>query len=228
MGPLERKLNWVCVARNHRSLVSLSVACGLSRTTLFNAVNRERSGRLVQLEARTAEKIAYSQRLPLEWVLHGDADDAPNSSYPPASQSFGSSYPANTTYGSASSGGAYSGSAHSSNAYSGNASFGSASSGGPSSARGPVSVPNTSSVLARRPGAGEAVDMSVLRSVVDTLVQHDGLSKEEASSLVGNVLFTEDAWGSSSLDLYRAVRARLEMRGRDSQRMPDSQLGAGE
>lgn len=192
MGPLERKLNWVCVARNHRSLVSLSVACGLSRTTLFNAVNRERSGRLVQLEARTAEKIAYSQRLPLEWVLHGDVDDAPNSSYPPASQPFGSAYAAN--------------------------SFG----------NGPASVPNTSSVLARRPGAGEAVDMSLLRSVVDTLVQHDGLSKEEASSLVGNVLFTDEAWGSSSLDLYRAVRGRLEMRGRDSQRMPDSQLGAGE
>jgi hypothetical protein len=198
MGPLERKLNWVCVARNHRSLVSLSVACGLSRTTLFNAVNRERSGRLVQLEARTAEKIAYSQRLPLEWVLHGDVDDAPNSSYPPASQPFGSSYAANTSFGSTS--------------------FG----------NGPASVPNTSSVLARRPGAGEAVDMSLLRSVVDTLVQHDGLSKEEASSLVGNVLFTDEQWGSSSLDLYRAVRARLEMRGRDSQRMPDSRLGAGE
>jgi len=199
MGPLERKLNWICVARNHRSLVSLSVACGLSRTTLFNAVNRERSGRLVQLEARTAEKIAYSQRLPLEWVLHGDVDDAPNSSYPPASQPFGSAYvAANNTFG--------------------GASFG----------NGPASVPNTSSVLARRPGAGEAVDMSLLRSVVDTLVQHDGLSKEEASSLVGNVLFTEEAWGSSSLDLYRAVRARLEMRGRDSERMPDSQLGAGE
>ncbi|MET0414141.1 MAG: hypothetical protein ABW217_22720 [Polyangiaceae bacterium] len=191
------------MARNHRSLVSLSVACGLSRTTLFNAVNRERSGRLVQLEARTAEKIAYSQRLPLEWVLHGDVDDAPNSSYPPASQPFGSSYAANTSFGSTSFG---------------NTSFG----------NGPASVPNTSSVLARRPGAGEAVDMSLLRSVVDTLVQHDGLSKEEASSLVGNVLFTDEAWGSSSLDLYRAVRARLEMRGRDSQRMPDSQLGAGE
>jgi hypothetical protein len=209
MGPLERKLNWICVARNHRSLVSLSVACGLSRTTLFNAVNRERSGRLVQLEARTAEKIAYSQRLPLEWVLHGDVDDAPNSSYPPASQPFGSAYvAANNTFGGASFG---------------NASFGNASFG-----NGPPSVPNTSSVLARRPGAGEAVDMSLLRSVVDTLVQHDGLSKEEASSLVGNVLFTEEAWGNSSLDLYRAVRARLEMRGRDSQRMPDSQLGAGE
>lgn len=197
MGPLERKLNWVCVARNHRSLVSLSVACGLSRTTLFNAVNRERSGRLVQLEARTAEKIAYSQRLPLEWVLHGDVDDAPSSSYPPASQPFGNSYAANSF---------------------GNSSFG----------NGPASGPNTSSVLARRPGAADAVDMSLLRSVVDTLVQHDGLSKEEASSLVGNVLFTDEAWGNSSLDLYRAVRARLETRGRDSQRMPDSQLGAGE
>jgi hypothetical protein len=194
MGPLERKLNFICAARNHRSLVSLSVACGLSRTTLFNAVNRERSGRLVQLEARTAEKIAYSQRLPLEWVLHGDVDDPPSSSYPPASQPFGS------------------------------AGFGS----NPAFGNGPASVPNTSSVLARRPGAGEAVDMGVLRSVVDTLVQHDGLSKEEASSLVGNVLFTDEAWGSSSLDLYRAVRARLEARGRDSQRMPDSQLGAGE
>jgi hypothetical protein len=189
MGPLERKLNWVCAARNHRSLVSLSVACGLSRTTLFNAVNRERSGRLVQLEARTAEKIAYSQRLPLEWVLHGDVDDAPSSSYPPASQSFG-----NPSYG----------------------------------ANGPASVPNTSSVLARRPGVGEAVDMGLLRSVIDTLVQHDGLSKEEASSLVGSVLFTDDTWGKSSLDLYRAVRARLEARGRDSQRLPDSRLGAGE
>jgi hypothetical protein len=188
MGPLERKLNWVCAARNHRSLVSLSVACGLSRTTLFNAVNRERSGRLVQLEARTAEKIAYSQRLPLEWVLHGDVDDAPSSSYAPASQSFAPQ----------------------------------------SSSNGPASVPNTSSVLARRAGTGEAVDMALLRSVVDTLIQHDRLSKEEASSLVGNVLFTDEAWGSSSLDLYRAVRARLEARGRDRRRMPDSQLGAGE
>lgn len=203
MGPLERKLNWVCAARNHRSLVSLSVACGLSRTTLFNAVNRERSGRLVQLEARTAEKIAYSQRLPLEWVLHGDVDDAPASSYPPASQSFGAQ--------------SYSAQAYSAQALA-PASFG----------NGPASVPNTSSVLARRAGTGEAVDMALLRSVVDTLTQHDGLSKEEASSLVGNVLFTDEAWGNSSLDLYRAVRARLEARGRDSQRMPNSQLGAGE
>lgn len=182
MGPLERKLNWVCAVRNHRSLVSLSLACGLSRTTLFNAVNRERSGRLVQLEARTAEKIAYSQRLPLEWVLHGDPDDPPASTYP-----------------------------------------------APSFAAQVVQVvPNTSRVLARQAGSSEAVDMGVLRSVVDTLVTHDGLSKEEASSLVGNVLFAQEPWGSSSLDLYRAVRERLNARGRGEGAAPmaDAKLGA--
>jgi hypothetical protein len=175
VGPLERKLNWVCAARNHRSLVSLSLACGLSRTTLFNAVNRERAGRLVQLEARTAEKIAQSQRLPLEWILHGDPDAPPSETYGPSGFTSGA-----------------------------------------------ISVvPNTSRVFARRPGQsslalGEAVDMGLLRSVVDTLVTHDGLSKDEASSLVGNVLFTDEAWGTSSLDLYRAARARLVARGRSA------------
>ena len=185
MGPLERKLNWVCAARNHRSLVSLSLACGLSRTTLFNAVNRERTGRLVQLEARTAEKIAQSQRLPLEWILHGDPDVPPTGRVPTGSVPAG--YVPSEAY-----------------APSGFAS-------------GAISaVPNTSRVFARRAGLGEAVDMGLLRSVVDTLVTHDGLSKDEASSLVGNVLFTDEAWGTSSLDLYRAARARLVARGRSA------------
>lgn len=85
MTSLGDRLDWIIERRGLGSLRRLSLAAGLSHSTLANAVARERAGRDPNLSARALAEIARLGGVTLDWLRSGEgAPVAQEPNSPPA------------------------------------------------------------------------------------------------------------------------------------------------
>ncbi|HOU92942.1 MAG TPA: hypothetical protein PLU22_17935, partial [Polyangiaceae bacterium] len=78
MNTLADRLEWIVANRDFVSLRRLSMAAGLSHSTLSNAVKREREGGEANLAMTSLAAVAKVARVPVDWLVNGGPPpDAP-------------------------------------------------------------------------------------------------------------------------------------------------------
>lgn len=74
MQNLSDRLEWIAERRGYVSLRRLSLAAGLSHSTLSNAVARERAGGSHNLTTASLRAVASIADVPFEWLMDGGSD----------------------------------------------------------------------------------------------------------------------------------------------------------
>jgi len=78
VNTLADRLEWIVANRDFVSLRRLSMAAGLSHSTLSNAVKREREGGEANLAMTSLAAVAKVARVPVDWLVNGGPPpDAP-------------------------------------------------------------------------------------------------------------------------------------------------------
>ncbi len=84
LSTFRERINWIRATRGGLSLRALSLAAGLSHSTLGNLVRDEADGTGRQMDAETARSLAEFAGVSIEWLLTGES--APTKPVAPATE----------------------------------------------------------------------------------------------------------------------------------------------